>query len=105
MPNHVHGIVFIVKDAPEESQMNHDQIPTQHPNSNANIASYSLGTIVRAYKASVSFRINAIRGFTHPPVWQSNYYEKIICNQVEYENIWKYINTNPDRWAEDQLHT
>jgi REP element-mobilizing transposase RayT len=64
-----------------------------------------MGTIVRAYKASVTFRINAIRGFTKPPVWQRNYYEQIICNEKELENIWKYIDANPERWDEDKFHS
>ena len=94
MPNHVYGIVFIVKDVAESFQKNEN-------NKNIN---RSLGIIIRAYKASVSFRINAMRGYIHPQVWQSNYYEKIIRNQVEYENIRKYIYANPDRWEEDKLY-
>jgi putative transposase len=104
MPNHIHGIVFLVNDADKKIWMNQDQIPHNHHIRNKNTAMGSLGTIVRAYKASVSFRINAMRGFSHPPVWQRNYYEKIIRNQVEYENIWKYIDANPEMWAEDHLH-
>jgi putative transposase len=94
MPNHVHGIVIMVNNSAESFQKN-----GIYKNINR-----SLGTLVRAYKASVSFRINAMRGYIHPQVWQSNYYEKIIRNQVEYENIWKYIYANPDRWEEDKLY-
>lgn len=82
MPNHVHGIIFV----------------------NSRVAIRTLGVIVRAYKAAVTFRINSIRGMTDPPVWQSNYYEKIINNETELENIWKYIDTNPEKWAEDRMN-
>jgi putative transposase len=34
-------------------------------------------------------------------VWQRNYYEHIIRNEREMENIWKYIEANPVMWAED----
>ncbi len=104
MPNHVHGIVFITSGAKESTLMNQDLFTPQPNRKKTNNTPLLLGTIVQAYKASVTFRINALRGFTHTPVWQRNYYEKIIYNQIEYENIWKYIIANPDRWEEDQLH-
>lgn len=64
----------------------------------------SLGAIVRAYKSAVSFRINSMRGFTNPPVWQRNYYEHIIRNEADYRNSWNYIEGNPRNWKDDQLH-
>jgi hypothetical protein len=63
-----------------------------------------LGAIVRAYKASVAFRINAIRGSATPPVWQRNYHDHIVRNEREYEAIWNYIDTNPANWVDDQLN-
>ena len=94
MPNHIHGIINIDMGAGEESLKSHDQISPLRP-SLPNVASGSLGAIVRAYKASVTYRINVMRGFTYPPVWQRNYYDHIICNEKDYENIWNYIETNP----------
>jgi REP element-mobilizing transposase RayT len=105
MPNHVHGIVVMVKGSGEKTKFNQDQMSTKQPNNNSKATPCLLGTVVRAYKASVTYRINAMRGSTKPPVWQRNYFEKIIRNQWENENIWKYIIANPDRWEEDQLHT
>jgi putative transposase len=64
----------------------------------------SLGAIVRAYKASVTYRINGIRGYSNPPIWQRNYYEHIIRNDREYNDIWKYIDGNPVNWIDDQLN-
>jgi hypothetical protein len=37
-------------------------------------------------------------------VWQRNYYEHIIRSEQEFMRIWTYIDTNPARWREDQLH-
>lgn len=104
MPNHVHGIIYIVRGAGEEFESGTSGIPPLRPYTIPNVAPGSLGAIVRAYKASVTFRINAMRGFTYPPVWQRNYYEQIIWNEKEFENIWKYIDANPERWNEDHLH-
>jgi hypothetical protein len=64
----------------------------------------SLGTIVRAYKASVTYRINTLRGKTEPPIWQRNYYDHIVRNEKEYEDICKYIESNPINWTDDPLN-
>ena len=37
-------------------------------------------------------------------VWQRNYYEHIIRNQAANERIRAYIQANPLRWTDDQLH-
>jgi len=34
-------------------------------------------------------------------MWQRSYHERIIRNQVEYQNKWQYIDENPAKWAED----
>ena len=104
MPNHVHGIIQIVRGAGEESQMNQVQIHPQRPYDYPHIAVGSLGVIIRAYKASVTFLINAIRGFTNPPIWQRNYHDHIIRNEREYKSIWDYIEANPDAWMDDPLN-
>ncbi len=36
-------------------------------------------------------------------LWQRNYYEHIIRNETEYENIFNYINNNPANWKNDNL--
>ena len=105
MPNHIHGIIFIVRGAGEEFRMDHVQISPLRPYIIPNVTHGSLGAIVRAYKASVTYRINALHGFTNPPVWQRNYYDHVIRNEKEYEKIWNYLETNPQNWIEDQLKT
>jgi REP element-mobilizing transposase RayT len=45
-----------------------------------------------------------IRSLIDPPIWQRNYYDHIIRNEKEYENIWKYIDANPEKWNEDRFH-
>jgi REP element-mobilizing transposase RayT len=35
-------------------------------------------------------------------IWQRNYYEHIIRNEREMEDIWKYIEANPSRWKNDR---
>lgn len=33
--------------------------------------------------------------------WQRNYYEHIIRNEREMDNIWRYIESNPMMWDDD----
>jgi hypothetical protein len=37
-------------------------------------------------------------------IWQRNYHEHIIRNETEFKNIWGYIDNNPRKWEEVQLH-
>ena len=92
-----------VRGAGEGSKVVHVQNPPQRPYVYPIVAAGSQGAIIRSYKASVSFRVNAMRGFTHPPIWQRNYYEHIIRDENEYSEIWKYIQENPGRWVDDSF--
>jgi putative transposase len=35
-------------------------------------------------------------------VWQRNYYDHIIRNQLELDRVRQYIADNPHQWVEDQ---
>ena len=37
------------------------------------------------------------------PLWQSNYYNRIIRNETEYQNIYNYILENPLKWNNSEL--
>ncbi len=32
-------------------------------------------------------------------IWQSRYYDHVIRNQQDYDEIWQYIENNPRKWA------
>lgn len=98
MPNHLHGIVWIheARNATGPQQLPgisggaHCHAPLQpsfrrHPR--------SLGAFVAAFKAAVSRH-----GGQQGPVWQRNYFERIIRNDIELDAMRKYIRTNPCRW-------
>ena len=38
------------------------------------------------------------------PFWQRNYWEHIIRNDASLRRIREYIENNPARWEQDQLH-
>jgi len=64
----------------------------------------SLGAIIGQIKSLSTKRINAFRQTPGNPVWQRNYYERIIRNERELEAICAYIDANPCSWSEDELN-
>ncbi|HUV92496.1 MAG TPA: hypothetical protein VMV80_05380 [Anaerolineales bacterium] len=62
---------------------------------------HGLPEIVRAVKSFSSRRINRLRGTPGVPVWQRNYYERIIRNEKELNAIRLYILDNPLKWEWD----
>jgi REP element-mobilizing transposase RayT len=64
----------------------------------------TVGDIVRGYKSAVTKRINEIRNMSGVPVWQRNYHEHIIRNEIAYLRISEYIQANPRRWQDDNYH-
>lgn len=91
MPNHIHGIIWIVDDPAVGAERR--SAPTTGPS--------ALGVIVRAYKSAVAYAINAHRGVRGEAVWQRNYYEHILRDQPDWESACNYIRSNPSRWADD----
>jgi putative transposase len=104
MPNHVHGIIVIRGDE-SRNDVGAQQCcaPTpidRHDNPHKiNVKPGSLGAIVRSFKSAVSYKINQEHNITG--IWQRNYYEHIIRNEREMDNIWHYIESNPGLWNED----
>lgn len=108
MPNHIHGIVFldgtrrgIAEGAADSDDQSSRYAPTSQRQFGKMIPG-SIPAIVRAYKSSVAYRINLMRGLRNAPVWQRNYYEHIIRNADEANRIHLYIESNPSNWAEDE---
>jgi putative transposase len=86
MPNHVHGIVWII----------HDErvgLPTRRAG--------SLSTIVGSYKAIVTREINRRRNSPGMPVWQRSFCDHVVRNEKDLLRIQQYIVDNPARWAFD----
>lgn len=63
---------------------------------------HPLSEIVRQFKTFSAKRINAKKNHHGKPVWQRNYYEHIIRNEIELNAIREYIAGNPARWNEDE---
>ena len=86
MPNHIHGIV-VIHEAPASS---------------VHLATASLGTMIGNFKSVTTRRINRVRRMPAAPVWQRNYYERVVRNERELDRIRSYIAANPMRWTLDR---
>jgi REP element-mobilizing transposase RayT len=95
MPNHLHGIICI---QPVGAQ---NFVPLR--NQFKKIIPKSIGTIIRAYKSSVTHWCNK-NGYSSFK-WQRNFYERVIRNENELNRIREYIVTNPLKWEWDDLST
>ena len=63
----------------------------------------SLSTIMRQFKSMVTKRINRRRDTPGAPVWQRNFYERIVRIRQELDRIRAYIRQNPARWPQDRM--
>ena len=114
MPNHLHGILVIAgrgeaSPATTSSRDNLISSATDSPDKGSArdaspLQSGSLGAIVGNYKSVSTRRINRMRGMPGTRFWQRNYWEHIIRDERSLNRIREYIQNNPARWAEDQLH-
>jgi len=107
MPNHFHAVLFLANEQ--------NQSPLSQTQTGANVGatcqvapthprgpkSGSIGAIIGQFKRMVTIRINEQRDTPGAPVWQRNYYERVIRNESGLNDIRSYIQTNPARWAED----
>jgi len=125
MPNHIHGIIFIEpvgadrRVCPHMGQ-SHGIAPTNnaitpvgadrrvchHTGQSRGIAP-TLGTIVQWFKTmTTNDYIKAVRIKTARPfpgrLWQRNYYEHIIRDETDLNDIRQYIIDNPAKWEEDK---
>ena len=97
MPNHVHGIIILNDNGSIVGAKNFS--PLQQ-NGQPCGTSQTIGSIVRGFK------IGATKWFRQHTdiynVWQRNYYEHIIRNEIELNEIREYILYNPLNWETDE---
>jgi putative transposase len=95
MPNHFHGII-IIADGRGTLQRARTGEKFGKPVSN------SIPTIIRLFKSATTKQINQIRQTTGMELWQHNYYEHIIRNENELNQVLEYIINNPLQWQFDK---
>ena len=88
MPNHVHGVLAIVKNEVGVTGGAASSAPT-------------LGKIVRAFKSLAAIEVNRLLDRSGAAVWQRGYYERIVRAEGELQKLQTYIFENPVRWVSD----
>ena len=116
MPNHMHGIVFIEADmSPGASRRDSQKAPrtivgaasappSDSPSTGAssNLTPRSLGAMIAGFKIAAAKGINATRSTPGKPVWQRNFFEHVVRNAADLDELRRYIADNPAAWATDE---
>ena len=128
MPNHLHGIIIIHNSpvrahssapqppGPQSPVRAHSSAPqpqspvrahssAPQPPQSIQRPAQSIPSFVAGFKAAATKRINLHRRAPGTPVWQRNYYEHIIRNELALEGIQGYIHNNPRTWPQDSLNS
>ena len=101
MPNHAHGIIWIVDDDSGRGDPHGRGDPRVAP---TGPPPDSIGAIMAGFKSATTKRINVLRQSPGAPVWQRNYYDRIIRNDRALRAIRQYIIDNPMRWQFDRYN-
>ncbi len=124
MPNHVHGIIRISEKAhgfaPDgascrglqlktptgvtEESLPQERTPRQKRMSAISPRKGSLGLIIRTFKAAVTTELRKGNQFLSTSVWQRNYFDHIIRDDVSHFFVEQYIEMNPLVWFLDSDH-
>jgi REP element-mobilizing transposase RayT len=112
MPNHVHGIIFILdgrgtvpvpKDDGENPVLQNNKMPgVIQGGETPPLQVPTLGQIIAYFKYQSTKEMNGVENAgTVTKFWQRNYYEHVIRNEQDLQNKTDYIEANPLLWDED----
>jgi len=102
MPNHMHGIVWIVANPKDVGVRAHGRAPLRLNHRNFRRKPKSLSSFVAGYKSSGTKQINTARNTPGQHVWKRNYHDRIIRNERELQATREYIRDNPLRGELDR---
>jgi putative transposase len=98
MPNHVHAIIAV-------RTVGAAYMPPAKPDPEAAMSSSpgSLSIVIQMYKSAVT-RWCTRNGYLNF-AWQRGFYEHVIRNDNDLNEIRRYIANNPSRWIDDDYFT
>ena len=79
MPDHIHMLIRLDGG-------------TMQVSSPAGRKDKSISSIVRSIKTLTTKEIGE-------PIWQRSYYDHVIRNRQDYDEVWQYIENNPRKWV------
>ena len=106
MPNHFHGIIEFTTNHLSNARID-DEVVEIVPVYGNGDNSQTLSQVIQWFKTMTTneyirqVKRSGWEPFDHR-LWQRNYYEHIIRNDVDYERIYYYIQSNPQQWGKDQ---
>ena len=114
MPNHFHAIFLIHHNV--EAHVDGAHISAPLPDQKMNVGAHcmrpesaikrrksgSIGSVFAGFKSATTRQINMLRNNPGCPVWQRNYYERVIRNEDELSRARDYIVKNPVKWELDK---
>jgi REP element-mobilizing transposase RayT len=112
MPNHVHGIIFIVErvgmvpvstdDSGHIISKNTEMMGKIQGGETPPLRKPTLGQIIAYFKYQSTKEMNRVENAgTVTKFWQRNYYEHVIRDEKDLQNKTDYIEANPLLWDED----
>jgi REP element-mobilizing transposase RayT len=87
----------------QHTRARHDA-PLRDPRKPPGIPRGALGQIVASYKSAVTrmaYRHGLLPHGT--PIWQRNYWDRVIRDDAEHDRIARYIADNPANWGKDRF--
>jgi len=104
MPNHFHGIICIVGAplAAPDFELRYLNRGAEITNQGAASSAPTFGSIMRVFKSMSAIDVNRLLDRSGVPVWQRNYYERVIRDERELDAARKYILENPIKWDLDR---
>ena len=99
MPDHIHAIITITNPSNRAGA----DLRVCPPKTKIYPTPIQLGTIIQWFKTMTTNEYaNNVKTINwqpfHKRLWQRNYYEYIIRNEIEYAKISEYIRKNPIMW-------
>lgn len=86
MPNHIHLLLSV-----SQENGRGDPSPT-------------IVSVIGWIKYQATAEINRLRGVTGEKVFRRSFYDHVVRNRNDYNEIYKYIEQNPLRWQLDKLY-
>ena len=85
MPDHIHLLLRL--------NLN---LGTENP-------SPTLGNVIGWLKYQITKQVDTQFSLNGATLFQRSYYDHVIRNQRDYDEIWQYIENNPRKWAMESL--
>ena len=102
MPNHFHGIITLNFKIVGAGSSCPDETTESPCDSGREDRAPTLGDIVGYFKYQTTKQFNATPDIGIIKLWQRNYYEHVIRNEDELNEIRQYIIDNPAKWDTDE---